>query len=90
MEVNVNLMEENVSEINGGIIINVDASVRNIMYLKKIMFGILLHITMKMENIYWEWSMIQPLSVIKSYDKEIKTIPASFNEKEVTCKTQSL
>ena len=51
MEVNVNLMEENISEINGGVIINVDASVRNIMYVKKIMFGILLHITMKMENI---------------------------------------
>ena len=28
MEVNVNLIEENVIEINGGIIINVDASVK--------------------------------------------------------------
>ena len=83
-------MDENVSEINGGIIINVDANVKNIMYVKKIMFGILLHMIMKMENIYWEWWMIQSLSVIKSYDKEIKTIPISFNEKEVTCKTQSL
>ena len=49
MEVNVNLMEKNVIEINGGIIINVDASAKNIMYVKKIMFGILLHITVKMQ-----------------------------------------
>ena len=27
--------------------------------------------------------------VIKSYDEEIKTIATNFNEKEVTCKTQS-
>ena len=51
MEVNVNLMEENVVEINGGIINNVDASVKKKMYVKKIMFGILLHVTVKIENI---------------------------------------
>ena len=65
MEVNVNLMEENVVEINGGIINNVDASVKKKMYVKKIMFGILLHVTVKIENICWELWMIQPLSVIK-------------------------
>ena len=27
--------------------------------------------------------------VIKSYDKETKTIPTNFNEKKVTCKTQN-
>ena len=27
--------------------------------------------------------------VIKSYDEEIKTIPTNFNEKHLTCKTQS-
>ena len=27
--------------------------------------------------------------VIESYDEEIKTIPTNFNEKKVTCKTQS-
>ena len=26
--------------------------------------------------------------VIKSYDEEIKTIPANFDENKVTCKTQ--
>ena len=36
---------------NGGIIINVDVSVRNVMHVKKIMLGILLHVVVKMENI---------------------------------------
>ena len=27
--------------------------------------------------------------VIKSYDEEIKIIPTNFNEKKVTCKTQT-
>ena len=45
---NVNLMKENVIQINGGIMINVYVSVRNVMYVKKIMFGILLHIVVEM------------------------------------------
>ena len=44
-------MEENVISINGGKIINVDVNVRNIMYVKKIVLGILLHVVLKMENI---------------------------------------
>ena len=48
---NVNLMKENAIQINGGITINVDWSVKNIMYVKKIIFGILLHVVVKMENI---------------------------------------
>ena len=44
-------MEENVIQINGGIMINVDVSVKNVMYVKKIMFGILLHVIVKMKNI---------------------------------------
>ena len=36
-------MKQNVSQINGGITIIVDASVKNIIYVKKIMFGIVLH-----------------------------------------------
>ena len=44
-------MEENVIQINGGIIIDVDVSVKNVMYVKNIMFGIPLHVTVKMENI---------------------------------------
>ena len=51
MNVNVDLMEENVIQINGGIIINVDVSVKNVMSVKKILLGILLHVVVKMENI---------------------------------------
>ena len=43
-------MVENVIQINGGIMINVDVSVKN-MYVKKIIFGILLHVVAKMVNI---------------------------------------
>ena len=49
--VNVDLMEENVIQINGGIMINIDVSVKSVMYVKKIMFGIPLHVVVKMENI---------------------------------------
>ena len=34
--VNVNLMEENIIQINGGIMINVDVSVITVMHVKKI------------------------------------------------------
>ena len=44
-------MKENVIQINGGIKINVDVNVNNVMYLKRIMFGIYLHVAVKMENI---------------------------------------
>ena len=44
-------MEENVIQINGGIMINVDVSVKNVMHVKKIIFGKLLHVVVKTENI---------------------------------------
>ena len=44
-------MKQNVSQVNGGITANVDVSVKKIIYVKKIMFGILLHVIVKMENI---------------------------------------
>ena len=44
-------MKQNVSQINGGITVNVDVSVKNIIYVKTIMFGILVHVFVKMENI---------------------------------------
>ena len=49
--VNVNLMEQNVIQIKGGIAINTIVSVKNIVYVKEIMFGILLRVILKMENI---------------------------------------
>ena len=40
-------MEANVIQINDGITINVDASVKNITYVKNIIFTILLHVATK-------------------------------------------
>ena len=37
--------------VSGGITINLNASVQNVMHVKKIMFGILLLVLVKMENI---------------------------------------
>ena len=51
MNVNVNLMEENVIPVKGGITINVDVSVKKFMYVKNIMFGILINVFVKMQNI---------------------------------------
>ena len=48
---NVNLMKENVIQIIGKIMINIDTGVKNIIYVKKIIFGILLHVAAKMDNI---------------------------------------
>ena len=42
---------KNVIHINGGIIINADVSAKNIVYVKQIIFGILLLVVAKMENI---------------------------------------
>ena len=44
-------MKEIVIQINGGTMINVDVSVKNVIYVKRIMFGILLHVIVEMENI---------------------------------------
>ena len=52
MNVNVALVEQNVIQINGEITINVDVSIKYIMYVKKIMFGILPNLIVRMENIH--------------------------------------
>ena len=44
-------MEENATQINGGITIILDMSVRNFMNVKKIMSETLLHVVVKLENI---------------------------------------
>ena len=62
---NVNLMEQNVIQIIGGIMINVHVSVKNFIYVKKILFGILILAIVKMENIQQVLWMIQRLSVMK-------------------------
>ena len=48
---NIDLMGKNVIQINGRIAINVDVGVKNVKYMTKIIFGILLHAVVKMENI---------------------------------------
>ena len=49
MNVNVNLMKKNVIQIKSGKMINVDVSVKSKIYLKKIIFEILLNVPVKME-----------------------------------------
>ena len=49
--VNVSLMEENVIQVRGKIMMNVSANVKNIVYRKKIIFGIMLHAVSKMVDI---------------------------------------
>ena len=49
--VNLKLMEENIMQINGGITINVDVSIKKVMHVKKTVFGISLHAVVKMEKI---------------------------------------
>ena len=44
-------MGKNVIQIESSIIINVDAIVKNIIYVKNVIFGILLHVIVKMKNI---------------------------------------
>ena len=56
--VNVNLIKENVIQIKNEITINVDASLKNI-YVKNIIFRILLYVVVKMEifsKYYWWFS----------------------------------
>ena len=43
--------QKNVIQINCGIMINVKVNVKNVAYVSNIMFGILLHVVVKMENI---------------------------------------
>ena len=62
-------MEENVFQIIGGVTTNVDVSLKNFMFVKKMIFGILLHVDVKMdrkyENIQKLLWMIQQLFVMK-------------------------
>ena len=43
---------------------------KNVMYVKKIMFGIHLHVVVKMETIYNVLQMIQQLRVMKLYTRK--------------------
>ena len=62
--VNVNLVEESVIQVNR-IAINVDVCVKNVIYVKNIIFGILFHVFVEMENIWQLLWMIKLLRVMK-------------------------
>ena len=49
--VNVSLMEENVIQMESGIMIHVDASVKKIISVKTIILAFLSHVVSKMKNI---------------------------------------
>ena len=51
MHVNVNLIDEKVIRINGEITINADVHANDTFYVRKIIFGILLHVVVKMVNV---------------------------------------
>ena len=56
---NVDFVKENVIQIKSGILMNVDGSVKNIIYASKNIFGILVHVVAKMKNIWqilWRFS----------------------------------
>ena len=67
-------MEQNVIQINGRIMMNVDVSLKSIMYVKKIIFGKYLAGIMYDSVITWDEG-------IEWYDEEIKTVSTNFNEK---------
>ena len=71
-------MVENVTQING--VITVDVRVKNIMYVEKIIFRILLNVV---ENkSIMDDSAITCDQIIESYSEETKTIPTNFDEKK--------
>ena len=49
--INVDSMEENIIQVNGEIKINVGVSVKNVINVKQIIFGILLHAVVNTGNI---------------------------------------
>ena len=84
-------MEGNVIQINGGIMINVNVSVKNIMYVKKTVWN---PATCSCENgkylaTIMDKSVIMCDEVIESYDEETKLIPTNSNEKKPTYKMQN-
>ena len=77
-------MEESIIQINGGIIIKVNVSVKDVMYMKNIMFGILVNVVVKMGNM--DDSAITWDEVRELYDEETNTIPKIFNDRKASLK----
>ena len=80
-------MEENVIQMKSGITINLDVSVKNI-YVKRIIFAILLHVVGKIVNIKQVLLMkIQLLRVMKLKKKQ--ELFQQILMKKAICKTQN-
>ena len=74
-------MEEAVIQINDAITINIDVSVKNVVYVKKI----------TLENgKYFADIIDDPVitcdEIIESYNEETETVPTNFNEKKQLAK----
>ena len=82
------MIEENVIQVNGGITIKVDVSVKNI-YVEKITLGILLHAVAKMENTYQVFLTIQLLRVMKLLKKKQKQLQQIFMRKMQSLKQKN-
>ena len=83
-------MEQNEIQINGGIMINVDMTVKNIIYVKNI-YDVWNPDTCNCENgkclaSIMDDSVTTCDEFMESFDEKTKTIPTNFSEKEVTCK----
>ena len=59
MNLNVNLMKQNVIQIIGRIMINVDVNVKGIIYVMKLLLETLVHVFEKTEYIYQVLWIIQ-------------------------------
>ena len=66
-------------------------SIKKVIYVKNIIFWILLHVVVKMENFskYYGWFSNYERWSYKSYDKEAKAVTTNFNEKKAICKIQN-
>ena len=81
-------MDENVIQINGGIMINVDVSVKNVMFVKDYVWNLA---TCSCKNgrcltSIMDDSAITCDEIIESYNEKTKNIPTNSNEKKVICK----
>ena len=87
------MREENVIQINGGITINVDVSVKKFMYAKKNDYvwnpSKCISENGKYLASIMDDSTIICNEVIKSNEDEIKTNSTDLNKMKVTCKTQN-
>ena len=82
MNVNVNLIEENLIQINSGIMVNVDVSVKNIMYVWN-------PFTCNCENGKYLASIMDDPTITCDDIVEPLDEETNFNEKKATCKTQT-